>query len=180
MAAPDNYQTLVVNGDTLVVQMAESLPTGDPPLVASDDSLSIQKGVLRTGETEKVGSVQAALAASDNTEEKRRKRTIDRLALFGISAIGGTLIGAELGPVLLKEPEDCPDDSFLECDLRDLEGGLLGFLVGGCIGIILASDLAVATDFGLKGRANPLKGRVSVSLGPAPNGGLSAVAQLRF
>ena len=179
-AAPDGYQTLIVDGYILTVQMTESLPTDALPLAASDDSLSIQKRVMRAGETEKVGSVQAASTVSYSTEQKKRKRTIDRLALFGISVIGGTLIGAELGPVLLKEPEDCPDDSFLECDLRDIEGGFLGFLAGCCIGIILASDLAMTTDFGLKGRANPLKGRVSVSLGPDPKGGLSAIATLRF
>ena len=67
MAAPDGYQTLVVNGDTLVVQMAEPLPAGyqtlvvggdtlmvrvlaeplptdAPPLAASEDSLSAQTG----------------------------------------------------------------------------------------------------------------------------------------
>ena len=51
---------------------------------------------------------------------------------------------------------------------------------GCCIGIILASDLTTTTDFGLKDRASPLNSRVSVSLGPTPNGGLSAVVQLRF
>ena len=83
-----------------------------PAMAASADSLSTQKGVMRTGETEKSGLAQAAQTVSDSTEQIKRKRTIDRLALFGISVIGGTLIGAELGPIILKEPEDCPDGGF--------------------------------------------------------------------
>ena len=151
-----------------------------PAMAASADSLSTQTGIMRTGKTEKVGPAQAALAVSDSTDRKKRKRTVDRLALFGISVIGGTLIGAELGPVLLKEPEDCPDDSFLECDLRALEGGLLGFLAGGCIGIILASDLAMATSWSERSRKPPESRRVSVDLLPNPKGSLSAVATLHF
>ena len=48
MAVPDGYQTLVVDGDTLVVQMAESLPTEEPSLAASDDSLSAQTKAMET------------------------------------------------------------------------------------------------------------------------------------
>ena len=177
IAAPDGYQTLVVDGDTLVVQMADPLPTDDPPLAASDDSLSIQKGVMRTEETEKVGPAQAPPAVSNSTEQKKRKRTVDRLALFGISVIGGTLIGAELGPVILREPEDCPDGSFFKCDLRDLEGGLLGFLAGLYIGITLASDSPDQAETPSKPDESR---RFSVGLGPDTRGRLSAVAALRF
>ena len=43
MAAPDGYQTLVVNGDTLVVQkMAEPLPTGYQTIVVDGDTLMVQ------------------------------------------------------------------------------------------------------------------------------------------
>ena len=148
-----------------------------PAMAASDDSLSTQTEIVRI---EKVGPAQAASAVSDSTERPKRKRTIDRLALFGISVIGGTLIGAGLGHVLLKEPEDCSDDSFLECDLRNLEGGLLGFLAGGCIGIILASDLAIATDGSERSHKPPESRRISVDLVSDPKGPLSAVATLRF
>ncbi len=199
MAAPDGYQTLVVDGDTLVVQIAEPLPTGyqtivvdgdtltvqvlaeplptdDPLSAASDDSLSAQTGIVRTGETEKSGLAQAAPAVNDSTEQKIRKRPVNRLALFGISIIGGTLIGAELGPVVLKEP-DCPNGSFFKCDLRDLEGGLLGFLAGLYIGIILASDSPNQVETPSK----PDEARrFSVGIGPDTRGRLSAVAALRF
>ena len=151
-----------------------------PTMAASADSLSAQTGFVRIGKIEKVGPAQAASAVSDSTERPKRKRTIDRLALFGISVIGGTLIGAGLGHVLLKEPEDCSDDSFLECDLRNLEGGLLGFLAGGCIGIILASDLTMATDGSERSHKPPEARRFSVGLVSDPKGALSAVATLRF
>ena len=42
MAAPDGHQTLVVNGDTLVVQMAEPLPAGYQTIVVGDDTLMVQ------------------------------------------------------------------------------------------------------------------------------------------
>ncbi len=42
IAAPDGYQTLVVNGDTLVVQMAEPLPAGYQTIVVGDDTLMVQ------------------------------------------------------------------------------------------------------------------------------------------
>ncbi len=42
MAAPDGDQTLVVNGDTLVVQMAELLPTGYQTVVVDGDTLTVQ------------------------------------------------------------------------------------------------------------------------------------------
>ncbi|MXY83368.1 MAG: hypothetical protein F4Y91_15205 [Gemmatimonadetes bacterium] len=177
IATPDSYQTLVVNGDTLVVQMAEPLLADALPLAASDDSLSIQKGVMRAEEAEKIGSAQAPLAASNSTERTKRKRTVDQLALFGISVIGGTLIGAELGPVILKEPEDCPDGSFFKCDLRDIEGGLLGFLAGLYIGIILASDSP--DQAGTPSKPDESR-RFSIGLRPDTRGRLSAVATLRF
>ena len=86
MATPDGYQTLVVNGDTLVVQMAEPLPTGyqtivvggdtlmvqvlaeplltdDPPLSAKDDSLSVQIKIMEV-------SPQAAVGDSANTTDR--------------------------------------------------------------------------------------------------------------
>ena len=150
-----------------------------PVMAANADSLSTQKGVMRTGETEKSGLAQAAPAVNDSTEPKKRKRPrpVDRLALFGISVIGGTLIGAELGPVLLKEPEDCPDGSFFKCDLRDLEGGLLGLLAGFYIGIILAADPPGQAETPSK----PDEARrFSVGLVPNPRGRLSAVATMRF
>ena len=153
-----------------------------PAMAASADSLSTQKGVMRTGETEKSGLAQAAQTVSDSTEQIKRKRTIDRLALFGISVIGGTLIGAELGPIILKEPEDCPDGGFFKCDLRDIEGGLLGFLVGSYIGIILASDiLASDSPDQVETLSKPDEAqRFSIGLGPDTRGRLSAVATLRF
>ena len=96
MAASEGYQALVVNGDTLVVQMAELLPAGyqalvvggdtlmvqvlaeslpvdKPSLAESDDSLSTQTGIVRTGKTEKVGPAQAASAVSDRYGAKKKR-----------------------------------------------------------------------------------------------------------
>ena len=98
MAAPDGYQTLAVNGDTLVVQMAEPLPAGyqtlvvggdtlmvqvlaeplptDEPLsAASVDSLSAQKRVMET-------SPQAAVGDSANTT-KRPERHLFNSVFMG-------------------------------------------------------------------------------------------------
>ena len=86
IAVPNGYQTLVVNGDTLVVQMTEPppagyqtivvggdtllvqvlvepLPTDEPLLPARDDSLSVQ---IKTMET----SPQAAVGDSANTTDR--------------------------------------------------------------------------------------------------------------
>ena len=68
---PTGYQTLVVDGDTLMVQvLAEPLPTDDPPLSVSDDSLSAQKRVLKT-------SPQAAVRDSGDTTGEPDRHLLD-------------------------------------------------------------------------------------------------------
>ena len=48
---PAGLQTLVVDGDTLMVEvLAEPRPAGDPPVAANGDSLSAQTGVIEIGE----------------------------------------------------------------------------------------------------------------------------------
>ena len=97
LAASDGYQTLVVNGDTLVVQMAEPLPAGyqtlvvggdtlmvqvlaeplpanEPSLAASDDSLSAQTKAIET-------SPQAAVGDSASTTEGLDRHLISSVSM---------------------------------------------------------------------------------------------------
>ena len=67
IAAPDGYQTLVVNGDTLVVQMAEPLPAGYQTIVVGDDTLMVQ--VL----AEPRLANEPSLAASDDSLSAQTK-----------------------------------------------------------------------------------------------------------
>ena len=46
---PAGYQTLILDGDTLMEQvLVEPMPTDEPPLAASDDSLSAQTKAIET------------------------------------------------------------------------------------------------------------------------------------
>ena len=187
IAAPEGYQTLVVNGDTLVVQMAESLPAGyqtlvvggdtlmvqvlaeplptdGPPLAYSDDSLSVQKRVMEDGEIKK----------------KSKSRGADeRLARFGFGVIGGTIIGVIVGTLVVEATEDCSSyyaDGFTCKDLSLLGGGV-GFVVGVIIGLGLAADPPDQAETPSK----PDEARrFSVGLVPNPKGHLSAIVTLRF
>ena len=187
LAASDGYQTLVVNGDTLVVQMAEPLPAGyqtlvvggdtlmvqvlaeplptdGPPLAYSDDSLSVQKRVMEDGEIKK----------------KSKSRGADeRLARFGFGVIGGTIIGVIVGTLVVEATEDCSSyyvDGFTCKDLSLLGGGG-GFVVGVIIGLGLAADPPDQAET----LSKPDEARrFSVGLVPDTRGRLSAVATLRF
>ena len=213
MAAPDGYQTLVVNGDTLEVQMAEPLPAGyqtivvggdtltvqvlaeplptdEPPLAASDDSLSSQKRATEISPQSAIGDsantteepdhhllnsvfmgapFQSA-AARDSTEDAKSRGFSEKFASFGVGVLGGTMAGLVLGNTL---EGDCEDS----CGLGTLIFGELGMACGGIIGLGLAADPPDQAET----RNKPDEARrVSVGLGPDTRGRLSAVATLRF
>ena len=188
MAAPDGYQTLVVNGDTLVVQkMAEPLPTGyqtivvdgdtlmvqvlaeplpteDPSSAASDDSLSVQK---------------ECHGKQENKKEELGRGASERLARFGFCVIGGTMIGIWTGTIVANATKDCSSyyaDGFT-CGDDSLLGGGVGFVVGVIIGLGLAADPPDQAETPSKPDES---GRFSVGLFPEPKGRLSAVATLSF
>ena len=165
MAAPDGYQTLVVDGDTLMVQvLAEPLPTDEPLSAAIDDSLSAQKEAME----------------NRGIKKKSKSRTAsERLARFGFSVIGGTMIGTWTGTIVAKATKDCSSyyaDGFT-CSDDSLLGGGVGFVVGVIIGLGLAAD---PPDQAETPNKPPQARRVSVGLAPGNRGRLSAVATLRF
>lgn len=172
----DRIQTLVLMGSHYgMVEAGDRMGPVGP--VFSQEKSSFQR--LGNGDSTNTGVENRSAAAppSLSKSKERRKRTVDRLAFFLISAIGGTLIGAELGPAIFKEPEDCQEGGVFKCDLRDFEGGLLGFLAGSSIGIILASDLLDQVETPIKPDEAQ---RLSVGLFPNTGGCLLAVAALRF
>ena len=220
MAAPDGYQTLGVDGDTLVVQMAEPLPTGyqtlvvdgdtltvqvlaeslptdDPPLAASDDSLSVQTKAMETSPQAAVGDnantkegadrhllnsvfmgdpFRSASAVSDSTERMGRRGINQVLAMFGgaaLGGLGGTMIGFATVKALV---DDCPEQDGL-CVLPLL--GLIELCIGAgaIIGMALASDPPDQAEPPSKPDETR---RFSVGLVPDTRGRLSAVAVLRF
>ena len=214
MAAPDGHQTLVVNGDTLVVQMAEplpadyqtlvvggdtlmvqvlaeSLPTDDPPLPASDDSLSVQIKTMETSPQAAVGDsantkegadrhllssvfmgdpFRSASAISDSTERVGRRGFGQKLARFGLGVLMGTMIGLVGGGTLARDCEDL-------CGLGTLIFGGLGMASGAIIGLGLAADPPDQAETPSK----PDESRqISVGIVPDTRGRLSATATLRF
>ena len=173
----DRIQTLVLMGSHFRrVEAGDRMGTVEPIFSqAKLSSLRLGNVDSTQSNVEKKNPAAAPPAVSNSTE--RRKRTVDRLALFSISVIGGTLAGAELGPAILKEPEDCPEDGIFKCDVRDIQGGLFGFLAGSSIGIILASDLLDQVETPIKPDEAQ---RFSVGLFPTTRGCLLAVAALRF
>ena len=214
VAAPDGYQTLVVNGDTLEVQMAEPLPAGyqtivvggdtltvqvlaeplptdEPPLAASDDSLSAQKrateislqsAIRDSADTTEEpgrhllnsvfmgGPFQSAAAVSDSTERVDRRG----MAMLGgavVGGLGGGMLGLMVGGTLYRDCEGAL------CGFGIANIGGLGMAAGAMIGMVLAAtppDQAKAPNKSDEAR------RVSIGLVPNPKGGLSAVATLRF
>lgn len=81
MAVSDNYHTLVVNGDTLVVQMAELLPAGYQTMVVGGDTLTVQ--VL----AEPLLTENLPVAASDDSLSAQKRATeIPPQAAVGDSA----------------------------------------------------------------------------------------------
>ena len=187
MAAPDGYQTLVVDGDTLVVQMAEPLPTGYQTLVVDGDTLVVQvlAAPLPVDDqpgAESADSLSAQKEAMENKgmKKKNKSRTAsERLARFGFSVIVGTMIGTWTGSIVAKATKDCSSyyaDGFT-CSDDSLLGGGVGFVVGVIIGLGLASDSPGQAETPSKPDESR---RFSVGLGLGTRGRLSAIATLRF
>ena len=187
MAAPDGYQTLVVNGDTLVVQMAEPLPAGYQTLILDGDTLMVQvlAEPLPTDEPLSAASDDSLSAQKEAMENKGMKKksksrgASERLARFGFGVIGGTIIGVMTGSIVAEATKDCSSyyaDGFT-CEDSSLLGGVGGFVVGVIIGLGLAADPPDQAETPSK----PDEARrFSVGLVPDTRGRLSAVATLRF
>ena len=187
MAAPDGYQTLVVNGDTLVVQMAEPLPTGYQTIVVDGDTLMVQVLAEPLPKDEPLSaaiddSLSAQKEAIENKEMKKdnkRRGASERLARFGFGVIGGTMIGTWTGTIVAKATKDCSSyyaDGFT-CRDDSLIGGGVGFVVGVIIGLGLAADPPEQAETPSK----PDEARrFSIGLIPDARGRLSAIVTLRF
>ena len=184
IAVPDGYQTLVVDGDTLVVQMAEPLPTGYQTLVVDGDTLVVQVlaaplPVDDPPEAESAESLSAQKEAMENKGMNKSRTASERLARFGFSVIVGTMLGTWTGAIVAKATKDCSSyyaDGFT-CRDDSLLGGGVGFVVGVIIGLGLAADPPDQAETPSK---PPQARRFSVDLGPDTSGRLSAVAALRF
>ena len=156
MAAPDGYQTLVVNGDTLVVQMAESLPAGyqtlvvggdtlmvrvlaeplptdAPPLAASEDSLSAQTKAIET-------SPQAAVGDSANTTGEPDRHLLDSVFMGdpfrSAAAVSDSAERVERFPIQAGWMDGMGPDKRVATKLAS--GALVGG-VGFAVGFALAS-----------------------------------------
>ena len=187
MAALDGYQTLVVNGDTLVVQMAEPLLAGYQTIVVDGDTLVVQvlAAPLPVDDppgAESADSLSAQKEAMENRgmKKKSKSRTAsERLARFGFSVIVGTMIGTWTGSIVAKATKDCSSyyaDGFT-CSDDSLLGGGVGFVVGVIIGLGLAAD---PPDQAETPNTSAEARQISVGIVPNTKGRLSAVATLRF
>ena len=146
IATPDGYRTLVVNGDTLVVQMAEPLlagyqtlvvggdtlmvqvlaepsPTDEPLLPASDDSLSVQ---IKTMET----SPQATVGDSANTTDRPDRHLLNSV-----------FMGAPFRSAAARDStEDVKSRGFSEKFASFGVGVLGGTMIGSLVGSTLERD----------------------------------------
>ena len=180
IAVPDGYQTLVVNGDTLVVQMAEPLPTGYQTIVVDGDTLTVQVLAEPLPKDEPLSAViddslsaQKEAMESKGIKKKSKSRgASERLARFGFGVIGGTMIGTWTGTIVAKATKDCST-----CRDDSLIGGGIGFMVGVIIGLGLAAD---PPDQAETPNTSDEARQISVGIVPNTKGRLSAVATLRF
>ena len=79
MAALDGYQTLVVNGDTLLVQMAEPLPAGYQTIVVDGDTLTVQVLAEPLPTDEPLSAaIDDSLSAQKEVMEKTKKKNKSR------------------------------------------------------------------------------------------------------
>ena len=158
MAMPDGYQTLVVDGDTLVVQMAEPLPAGyqtivvggdtltvqvlaeplptdEPPLAASDDSLSAQKRATEI-------SPQSAIGDSANTTEEPDHHFLNSVFMDGpfqaASAVSDSAERVERFPVQAGSMDDMDPDRRVA---QKLTYGALWGAGGGAVGAAMGFAL---------------------------------------
>ena len=161
IAAPNGYQTLVVDGDTLVVQMAEPLPAGyqtivvggdtlmvqvlaeplpteAPSSAASDDSLSAHKRVMET-------SPQTAVGDSASTTEGSDRHLLDSLFMGdpfrSASAVSDSAERVERSPIQAGWMDDMGPDKRVATKLASgvLVGGT-GFVAGFALGLVSEGD----------------------------------------
>jgi hypothetical protein len=205
MAAPDGYQTLVVDGDTLVVQMAaplpagyqtlvvggdtlmvqvlaEPLPTDAPLLPVSDDSLSVQ-----------ITSPQAAIGDSANTTDRPDRHLLNSVFMgdpfqsaAAVSDSTERVIRRGFGQkwsrfglgVLMGTMIGLVVGSTLERDCEELCG--LGTLIFGGLGMasgaIIGLGLAADPPNQAETSSKPPEAR-RVSIGLVPD---TSVAAMRF
>ena len=187
IAVPEGHQTLVVNGDTLVVKMAEPLPTGYQTLVMDGDTLVVQvlAAPLPVDDPPGAESADSLSAQKEASESKgmkkknKRRGASERLARFGFGVIGGTIIGAMTRSIVANATKDCSSyyaDGFT-CRDDSLIGGGIGFVVGVIIGLGLAADPAEQAETPIKPDEAH---RFSIGLIPDARGRFSAIAALRF
>ena len=202
---PAGLHTLMVDGDTLMVQvLAESLPEDAPPLAASDKrlvgpaqavsvdssaSVQAEPGAARSDSLSEQmeAMVDAKAAKRENADLRIAKKVVAGTALgvvFGVlgakaayedgligypvfGMIIGSTVGFPLGVTLVD-----PYDSFVETILMGgiVMGGIIP-IVGPIIGSLYVSE---------KSRKPPQDCRVSFTLAPTLNGGLSASTTLHF
>ena len=163
MAAPDGYQTLVVDGDTLVVQMAEPLPVGyqalvvggdtlmvqvlaeplptdEPPLAASDDSLSAQKRATEI-------SPQSAIGDSANTTEEPDHHFLNSVFMDvpfqAASAVSDSAERVERFPMQAGSMDDMDPDKRVA---QKLTYGALWGAGGGAVGAAMGFALGSLED----------------------------------
>ena len=193
IAAPEGYQTLVVNGDTLVVQMAESLPTN------SADSLVVALGLKKMKKKEGGAGKRIAKKLGAGTLLGSLSGLIGAVIVQiavglgepGVDGIGGGAglvmggiightVGSGIGVTLVD-----PHDYYILPIVGSLAGmrasvevpqykevpEFLPLFCGPVIGATIMSELL---------RKPPESRRISVGLVPNPKGGLSAIATLRF
>ena len=166
LAASDGHQTLVVNGDTLVVQMAEPLPAGyqtivvgddtlmvqvlakprlanDPTLAASDDSLSAQTKAMET-------SPQAVVGDHANTTEGSDRHLLDSLFMGdlsrSVSAVSDSAERVERFPVQAGSMDDMDPDKRVA---QKLTYGALWGAGGGAVGAAMGFALGSLEDCSL-------------------------------
>ncbi len=187
IAVPEDHQTLVVNGDTLVVKMAEPLPTGYQTLVMDGDTLVVQVLAAPLPANDPPGAESAdslsaqkeAMESKGMKKKNKRRGASERLARFGFGVIGGTIIGAMTGTIVASATKDCSSyyaDGFT-CGDDSLIGGGVGFVVGVIIGLGLAADPAEQAETPIKPDEAH---RFSIGLIPDARGRFSAIAALRF
>ena len=153
IAAPNGHQTLVMNGDTSVVQMVDLLPVGhqtivvggdtlmvqvlaeprlanEPSLAASDDSLSAQTKAMET-------SPQAAVGDHANTTEEADRHLLDSLFMGdpfrSASADSDSMERVERLPTQAESMDDMGSGKRVAQKL--ISGAIVGGVVGGTGGL---------------------------------------------
>ena len=148
IAKAENSQTLVVDGDTLVVQMVEPLSAGLQTLVVDGDTLTVQVLVeslpedassLATRDKRLVGPAQAE---SDSLSEKmeaianRNLRIAKKVAVGTLSGLTTTLVAVWVQDKVL-EPTGDPDTDAWRSISFNFVGAAIGLSIGFPLGVTL-------------------------------------------